>query len=137
MPDCLFCTIVAKRIPAEIVYEKDAVLAFLDIHPRTPGHTVVVPKQHVKTLLDLDQAMVAPLFSAVQDITKRLSRALTPDGFTIGINHGKHAGQAIEHLHIHIMPRFTGDGGGSVHTVVDNPPEESIGEIAKKIRSNR
>ncbi len=137
MQDCLFCSIVEKRIPAEIVYEGSSAVAFLDIHPHAPGHTMVIPKTHAETLLDLDAASVQHLFSAVREVASLLKRALHPDGFTIGINHGKHAGQAVDHLHVHIMPRFVGDGGGSVHSVVENPPSESIGAMARKIRATR
>ncbi|MBI2591597.1 MAG: HIT family protein, partial [Candidatus Brennerbacteria bacterium] len=58
---------------------------------------------------------------------------LKPDGFTIGINHGEASGQAVDHLHIHIIPRWKNDGGGSIHGVVNNPPKESLEEIKKKI----
>jgi histidine triad (HIT) family protein len=135
MNNCLFCNIAAHKIPAEIVFENNAAVAFLDIHPRAPGHAMVIPKSHAETVLDLDEEFIAPLFKAVKQTTHMIERALKPDAFTIGINHGKHAGQAVEHLHVHIMPRFKGDKGGSIHTVVDNPPKDAITEIAAKIRA--
>jgi histidine triad (HIT) family protein len=134
MADCLFCSIAAKEIPAETVYEDGNVMAFLDIHPRSPGHTIVIPKKHAGSLLELPGDGISPLFAAVQSVTARIKKALLPDAFTIGINEGKEAGQAIAHLHVHILPRFEDDAGGSIHTVVNNPPSESIGELAKKIR---
>ncbi len=134
MKDCLFCSIALKRIPAEIVYADVHTTAFLDIHPRAPGHTMVVPNAHAETILDLEAESAGQLFIAVRAVVDRLATALNPDGFTIGINQGKAAGQAVPHLHVHIMPRFAGDRGGSVHTVVNNPSDMSIGEIAIKIR---
>ena len=135
MEKCFFCNIVGKRIPAEVVYADAHTTAFLDIHPRAPGHTMVIPNTHAETILDLEPEQVGELFTAVRTVVGLLAKALSPDGFTIGINQGKEAGQAVGHVHVHIMPRFVGDKGGSVHTVVNNPPDTSIGEIALKIRN--
>jgi histidine triad (HIT) family protein len=131
--NCLFCKIVAKEIPGKIIYEDDSVLGLLDINPRSPGHTMIVPKFHAENILDLPDDLLAGVFLAVKKVTELLKSRLSPDGFTIGINHGKVSGQMVEHLHIHIMPRWAGDGGSSVHSVVDNPPKVSVDEIMKKI----
>ena len=132
--DCLFCSIIKKDILAEIIYEDPETLAFLDIHPRAPGHAMVIHKIHSESILDLSDRNVEPLFLSVKKVTAIISRALRPDGFTIGVNHGKVSGQAIDHLHIHIIPRFINDGGKSLHSVVDNAPKESLQEIAEKIK---
>ncbi len=132
---CLFCKIINKETPAEIIYEDDNVIAILDIHPRSPGHTMILPKIHAENILDLPEEKIEGVFEAVKKVTELLNKSLKPDGFTIGINHGKVSSQTIEHLHIHIMPRWFDDGGGSVHDVVDNPPKESLEEIKKKIIS--
>ncbi len=134
--DCLFCKIARREVNAEVVYEDDAASAFLDIHPRAPGHTVVVPKTHTPNLLEMPSRDVGPFFIAVKTVTQAIEKALAPQGFTIGINHGKVSGQVIEHLHIHIIPRFEGDGGGSLHIVVQNPPQESLSVIASRIRQS-
>src|SRR3990167_7294111 len=131
--NCLFCKIVNGEIPSEKVYEDEVSLAFLDIHPMAPGHTILVPRVHAENILDLPEMVVGPLFLAVKKITGALSSALQPHGFTIGINHGKVSGQAIDHLHIHVIPRFNEDGGGSLHSIVNNPPEVPLEEIKKKI----
>lgn len=133
--DCLFCKLAAHEIPAEIVDEDDRALAFLDIHPQAPGHTVVIPKYHAAKLSDLPLDEVAPLFKMVRDIAKELEHALGTDGLTIGVNQGEVSGQTVPHLHIHLFPRFKNDGGSSVHRVVNNPPKESLKEIAAKIRA--
>jgi len=132
--DCIFCRIIKKEIPSEIIYEDNDTVAFLDIHPRAPGHTMVLPKFHAENILDLPDDKIKPIFLTVKKITAILLKALHPKGFTIGINHGRASGQMVDHLHIHILPRFEGDGGGSIHSVVNNPPQESISEIARKLR---
>lgn len=130
---CLFCSIGKKEIAAEIIYEDDKTMAFLDILPRAPGHTMVIPKTHAENILELPEEEVAPVFGAVKKVTEMLEKSLRPDGFTIGINHGKVSGQAIDHLHIHIIPRWKNDGGTSIHSVVSNKPKESLAEIKVKI----
>jgi len=134
MPDCLFCKIVRKEIPAEVLWEDERTLAFLDVHPCAPGHAMVVPKDHVNSVLELDDAHLGPVFHTVKRVTRMLKGALAPDGFTIGINHGRAAGQAIDHLHIHIIPRWANDRGGSVHSVVKNPPTEDLHTLAERVR---
>ncbi len=133
--ECLFCKIAARQIPAHIIYSDDAVVAFLDIHPRAPGHTMVVPKRHAETVLEVASAEGGSLFAGVAATVRLLSRALRPDGFTIGINQGRASGQAVDHLHIHVIPRFTDDGGTSLHGVVANPPAAPLEEIADRIRT--
>ncbi len=132
--DCLFCKIVIKTIKAEIIYEDVETLAFLDIHPRSTGHTVIIPKKHVANILDLCDALVAPTFLTVKRVSAILNTALNSDGFIIGINHGRISGQEIDHLHIHVIPRFLNDGGTSIQSVVNNPPKESLAQVAIKIK---
>ncbi len=133
MDDCLFCKITAKKIPAEIVYEDDHAIAFLDIMPRTTGHTMVIPKIHAPNILELPDGEVGPLFEAVKHVAGMLSRGLTPDGITIGMNQGRASGQEVDHLHVHLMPRWHGDGGSSIQSVINNKPKESLADIKKKI----
>ena len=134
MNECLFCKIVKKEIPAEVVGENESALAFLDIHPHAPGHTVVIPKDHRETLIDLSEQETASFFSLVKTLDKMLVRALHAGGMTIGVNQGEVGGQVVEHFHLHLMPRFMGDGGTSVHAVVKNPPKEAIAELGERIR---
>ncbi len=133
MNDCLFCKIIAKQIPAQIVYEDDHAFAFLDIHPHAPGHTMVIPKVHAPNLLELPTNEVGSLFAAVQHVVGMLSKSLAPDGITMGANQGRASGQEVDHLHVHLMPRWHGDGGHAVQTVVNNMPKESLDEMLKKI----
>ncbi len=135
MSECLFCKIASKEIPAEILYQDEAAVAFLDIKPIAPGHTLVIPKYHAANLRNLPEELIGPLFKAVSRVSKMLVQALNPDGISYGINEGAVSGQSIEHLHIHLAPRFIGDGGKSFHSIVHNVPKEDLKEIAKKIRS--
>lgn len=135
MVKCLFCRIIRKELHAEVVYEDSHAIAVLDIHPRVPGHTMVIPKVHRETILDLKSSEHGPLFEAVARVTALVKRALTPDGFTIGINQGKASGQEIDHLHIHVLPRWRGDGGTSLHGVVDRGGAEPLPRMAEKIRA--
>lgn len=130
---CLFCRIGRKEIPVEVVYEDDHTIAFLDIHPRAPGHTMVIPKGHSATLIELPELELKPLFAAVQRVAAMLERGLSAPGLTIGINQGRVSGQEIDHLHVHLLPRFEGDGGGSIQSVVEHPPDEDLAALRKKI----
>ncbi len=135
--DCLFCKIIKKEIPAEIIYEDENAVGFLDVNPRAPGHTMVLPKVHVETISDLANNLNSPFLEAVKSSIALLKKALAPDGFTIGINHGKAAGQAIEHLHLHIIPRYKDDGGQSLHGIVNNVPKESLQKIRERITETK
>ena len=139
---CLFCSIIKKEIPSDTVYENESALAVLDVNPLAPGHTMVLSKVHSENILDLPESQVGLLFLAVRNVTGFLKRALAPDGFTIGINHGRAshgegAGPGIDHLHIHIIPRYKGDGGTSIHGVVNNPPKKSLEEIKSLIEKSK
>lgn len=133
MEDCLFCKIAAKQIPSAVIYEDDKAFGFLDIHPRSPGHAVVIPKYHAPNIVELPASEVGPLFAAVKHVTDLISKNLKPDGITIGVNQGRASGQEVDHIHVHLMPRWHGDGGGSIQSVVNNIPKETVEEIRKKI----
>ena len=136
MNECIFCDIIAGREPASIVYEDDDVIAFLDIFPINPGHTLVVPKQHAARLADLDAKAAGNMMVAAQRVAQALYRSRV---FCLGVNltlaDGEAAGQEIPHVHLHVFPRFKGDGfrcmraGGIRHA-----PREALEEVAAMIR---
>ncbi len=132
-PDCLFCKIIEKKIPAQIIFEDDHTIAFLDIMPRTTGHTMVISKEHASTIVALPESEVGPLFLTVKKMAELLSRTLAADGVTIGLNQGRASGQEVDHLHVHLLPRWHGDGGSSIQSVVNRKPEESVEKIREKI----
>ncbi len=109
--DCLFCQIVAGEIPSNKIYETDNVIAFLDINPVNPGHTLVVPKKHSENMLDADDAVLQEMIV----VTKKVSQAILENfteynAFNLELNNGQIAGQVIPHLHWHIIPRTEDDG---------------------------
>ena len=129
--NCIFCKIIRGEIPNFTVYQVDHCLAFLDIHPVTKGHVVVIPKVHGETLFDLDTESVKAFFVGVKQAQQRVQTILSPDGFNIGWNHGDAGGQAIKHLHVHILPRWSGDAGGSMHSIVHSESDVPVAELAK------
>ncbi|MDO8561210.1 MAG: HIT family protein [bacterium] len=110
MNDCIFCKIARGELPSFKVYEDDAVLAFLDIRPVNPGHTLVVPKQHSKNIFDVPSDDWARVSETVRMLAGKIEKAMSADGVNIMMNNRGHAGQLVDHTHIHIIPRFKGDG---------------------------
>ncbi|MFA7314465.1 MAG: HIT family protein [Candidatus Magasanikbacteria bacterium] len=129
MENCIFCKILAGKIPNHTIYEDEYTLAFLDITPSTKGHTLVIPKVHAQNLLELDEEYVGKLLLAVKKAQEKIDLILKPNGYNIGWNHGEIGGQAVPHIHIHIMPRYNGDGGGNMHSIVHNPGDETVEEV--------
>ncbi len=131
MKDCIFCKIVGGEIPNHTVYEDAHFLAFLDINPRAKGHTVLVPKVHAENLFDLNKELSKDLFLSIEKVMEKLESTLHPDGFNVGWNHGEAGGQEVSHLHVHILPRWKGDGGGNIHSIINNAGDTSVEEVAK------
>lgn len=132
---CLFCKMVAGQIPVAKIYENDVVLSFLDIGPISDGHTLVIPKQHFEKLHDCPSELLDEVCLQLGRIAKAVTDAMNADGYNVLCNNGRAAGQLIEHLHFHIIPRNTGDG------VFDCWPaykyeKGKIEQIAVKIREN-
>ena len=110
MPEeCIFCKIVKGEIPAFKVYEDSKTLAFLDINPRNPGHTLIIPKSHHETILTVSEDEGTVLFSAVKKVSIALKNGLKADGLSILQNNGEAAGQVVSHLHFHVIPRFNSE----------------------------
>ncbi|OGL60985.1 hypothetical protein A3H10_03335 [Candidatus Uhrbacteria bacterium RIFCSPLOWO2_12_FULL_46_10] len=110
MSDCIFCKIIAGEIPSEKVYEDEHVLAFLDIAPVNPGHTLVIPKTHSSDFLDTTESSLIVVVKVLPKIAKAIMWAVGADGFNIGVNNGAAAGQIVPHMHFHVIPRLSGDG---------------------------
>lgn len=109
--ECIFCDIITGRATASRVYEDDRILAFLDIQPVTPGHTLVIPKRHVACFNDLDAELGAAIFGVAQLLAGSLRRSgLRCEGVNLFLADGAAAFQEVFHTHIHVFPRFVGDG---------------------------
>ena len=104
MGECLFCSIVEKKIPATIVQETNTTLAFRDIHPKAPVHVLVIPKEHVASLMEL-RASHGPLLGQIHEAIQSVARSEKVDenGFRVVVNNGKDSGQAVSHLHYHVL----------------------------------
>src|SRR5215475_6940048 len=105
---CLFCSIIAGETPAEIVLDTPEVVAFLDIRPLFPGHTLVVPRRHFDTLRDLDDATRDVLFAEVQRVAAAVQDAMGAQGSFVAMNNV--VSQSVPHLHVHAVPRNRKDG---------------------------
>ena len=108
--DCIFCKIRRGEIPGDIVYEDDNFLAIKDINPKVSGHTVLFPKIHFKTLIDLPNTLGVELLEAVKKTTLLLMDQQEAEGFNIHVNGFEVAGQIVPHAHVHILPRKKDDG---------------------------
>ncbi len=107
--ECIFCDIIQKKLPADIVYEDEKSLVFLDINPVQPGHCLVVPKEHYEDVLSMPEELAARLFEVAQRVARAVRQALGAEGINININNGSAAGQVVFHTHFHIIPRYQGD----------------------------
>ncbi len=133
--DCLFCKIVANEIPSYTVYEDEFTRAFLDIFGATDGHTMVILKNHGATILDYSPDDLKRLWSTAQKVAAGIEKAYDTKILSIGINHGEP--QGVKHLHVHILPRFEGDGGGIIQSLSGRPlKDKDFTSVAEKIRKN-
>ena len=125
MQDCAFCKIVRGETPAEVVFESDTALAFFPPEPATRGHTLVIPKRHVRDFLDLASEDVPGLGDAVLRVGNGLKHELTPEGMNLISSAGSAASQTVMHLHVHLVPRWNGDAVGEIW-----PPKQPTSEAA-------
>ena len=108
-PNCVFCKIVGGQIPSARVLETDLAVAFLDINPLSPGHSLVVPKAHHVQLIDLPDDLAAHVGSILPRLCRAVREATAAQGLNVIVNNGSAAGQVVDHCHWHIIPRFAGD----------------------------
>ena len=108
MADCLFCSIIAGTTPAQIVLDTPEVVGFLDVRPVFKGHTLIVPREHVPTLIELPDELMVPLFGAARSLASAVRTALDAQGSFVAVNNI--VSQSVPHLHVHVVPRTKGDG---------------------------
>lgn len=132
--DCIFCKIASGQIPALKIFEDDVVVAFIDIGPISEGHTLVVPRQHVERVHSCPPELLGKVWTRLDKIASAVASAMDSDGYNVLCNNGRAAGQVVEHLHFHIIPRRTGDG---VFTQWPSfkYPQGKAETIAEKIKS--
>jgi len=131
--DCRFCAIVAGAV-GQRVLEEAGVMAFLDVRPLFPGHTLVIPTSHVETLADLPTEMIGPLFGAVQRVSAAVEAAMAAAGSFVAINN--RVSQSVPHLHVHVVPRNFKDGlRGFFWPRGRYASDEEMAEVASRIRA--
>jgi histidine triad (HIT) family protein len=108
-PDCIFCKIVARELPGQIVDEDERTVTFMDINPATRGHALVVPRTHVRDLLAIDPEDLRAVIVGAQRIARRISERLGADGINLINSCGPLAWQTVFHFHCHVIPRYEGD----------------------------
>jgi len=128
MAECIFCKIIDGKAPASLVFADELCVAFLDIHPLNPGHLLVVPRLHAPALADLPVGTGGRLFQVAQKLAAALRQSgLRCEGINLFLADGAAAGQEVFHLHLHVLPRFAGDGFGFKRSPGTAPqPERSI-----------
>lgn len=109
MEDCIFCKIINREIPADVVYEDAYAMAFMDIAPVNPGHILVIPKNHSRDILDMDDDSVAHVAKLAKRMGRIMKETVKADGFNIGVNNGAASGQEVFHSHWHVIPRYDSD----------------------------
>ncbi|MEM4396191.1 MAG: HIT family protein [Candidatus Woesearchaeota archaeon] len=131
--DCIFCKIVKGEIPSYKVYENEKVLAFLDINPANYGHVLVIPKEHYNNILDIEEEDLIEITKAVKKIAEILAILLEPDGINILQSNNPAAGQVINHIHFHIIPRFVNDNV-TFHWEPNKLEKKQFEELAKRLK---
>ncbi len=133
MDECVFCKIINREIPANIVYENDMVLAFLDINPINRGHTLIVPRKHYRDIYDITEDYLKKVAVVAKKISRAIRRGLRAEGVNILHASGEVAQQSVLHFHIHLVPRWRDDGLNTWPR--SEYKEEDLGIVAEKIRS--
>jgi histidine triad (HIT) family protein len=134
MSDCIFCKVIGGEVPSYTVYEDGQTKAFLDIMPSMPGHTMVVLKKHSDKIFGYTKDELGAIMDSVQKVAKALEKAFDTSVLTIGINHGEVAG--VHHMHIHLIPRTSNDGGKVLQSLARQETDEQLESIKEKIIKN-
>ena len=133
--DCIFCKIARGEIPCTKILENEKVLAFLDINPWSEGHSLLIPKQHFSRLEDCPGSVLAAVAEQLPIVVKAIIRAVGAEGCNVLNNNGRCAGQLVDHVHFHIIPRRQGDGIIR-HAPQGQYPQDRIEQLADKIRQH-
>jgi histidine triad (HIT) family protein len=134
MSDCVFCKIVAGKIPSTKVHEDELTLAFMDIGEVNPGHVLVTVKPHVDNIYGLNDTLAAAVFRTAARVARAVKKAYAPEGMTLYQANGAAAGQTVYHFHLHLVPRYAQDGM-RLTWPVKNPPREQLEANAAKLRA--
>lgn len=133
MENCIFCHIIAGNIPASKVYEDEQVLAFLDISQTTKGHTLLIPKEHVRNVLTMTEQTAETLFARLPKVARAVQKATQASGMNIIANNEDVAGQTVFHAHIHLVPRYSSEDGIAIQYTTHEPDFAQLGALAQEI----
>ncbi|MFG1481903.1 HIT family protein [Halobacteriovorax sp. HFRX-2_2] len=136
MNNCIFCKILKGEADASFVYKSDKVTTFMDLNPINKGHVLVIPNEHHERFSYVNSDMVAEMFKVAQNILKAIEKSDIPcEGANLFLSDGEIAGQEVPHSHLHIAPRYTGDGHrmGFSGTDPDESSRDKLNETAKLI----
>ncbi|HER6085613.1 TPA: HIT family protein [Streptococcus pyogenes] len=133
MENCIFCSIIQGDIPSSKVYEDEQVLAFLDISQTTKGHTLVIPKQHVRNLLEMTAETASHLFARIPKIARAIQSATGATAMNIINNNEALAGQTVFHAHVHLIPRYNEEDGISIQYTTHEPDFPVLEKLARQI----
>jgi histidine triad (HIT) family protein len=131
--ECIFCRIIRKELPSAVVYQNEDILSFLDISPIAPGHCLVIPKKHFARLEDCPPSLIAKLTQNLGHIAQGVIQAVSAQDYNILNNNGRNAGQLVDHLHFHIIPRKPNDGVFNRWPAGEYPAGQ-MDQLAEKIR---
>lgn len=132
MPDCIFCKIARDEMPSFKIYEDGLTLAFLDINPVMPGHTLVIPKAHSSSIFDIDDKNLEHVVVTVKKVAEKIRAELRAD-VSILQNNGRNAEQGVDHIHFHVIPRMQGDGI-RLHAQPRRMSEEQMKEVQRRLK---
>ncbi len=127
--NCIFCKIVNGSISASIIDQNNRAIAFLDAFPLSAGHALIIPKSHYSKVQDMNKQDSSDVFNLLWKLSGAVEKAAGVNASTIAIHNGKAAGQEVPHVHIHVIPRTTGDGAGPVHSMFKKRPNTSSEEL--------
>lgn len=137
MQDCILCKIIKGKATASIVYRDNLCIAFMDIKPINPGHLLVIPRKHATYVEDMDNETGERIFTVANNLAKKLKTiSIKFEGFNLFLANGIAAGQEVFHVHLHVIPRYKGDGFGfQFGPNYDNlPKREELDKIAQEIK---
>lgn len=131
--ECIFCKIANGEIPSSTIYEDNEFRVILDVSPATKGHALILPKKHMANIFEIDQDTAGKVFQLAAKISEAMKKALNCDGLNVVQNNGELAGQTVFHFHMHLIPRYSGDGQ-NINWVPKTSEDEERAHIAQQIQ---
>ena len=128
-PNCVFCKIIAGKIPTRVIMENEKAMALLDAFPLAAGHTLIIPKLHYAKVQEMSIEDARAVFEIIWKVTSAVEEGSQVNASTIAIHNGSEAGQEVPHVHAHIVPRRRDDGAGAIHSMFKTRPKLSPQEM--------